>query len=363
MNDSRPYLVVGAGPAGAAAAMALTAAGRRVLVLDAGLTLEPEHEAARRRMAANAPALWSSADVALTRFSAKGAGGAGYKQLFGSDVAFRDDGALELRSGPGVGARPSYALGGLSNVWGAGILPYAEHDLSGWPITWQELADPYRAVLKFVPYAAEDDELARRYPLLADPDGPLLRSHVGEQLLARFRAHAAALTGAGYDFGASRLAVRVGHPAPSRGCCYCGHCLDGCPYGHIYNAADTIAALRDGGLIDYRPGWHVERLTERDGEVIVEASGLRDGAGASFRAARAFVAAGALSSTVILQRSGFLPERTAILDSQTLSCGSGAPVRPVAKAATRWRRRSWCSTTLGSAPTRSTSLYIHTTTA
>src|SRR5213076_1373363 len=55
-----------------------------------------------------------------------------------------------------------------------------------------------------------------------------------------------------------------------------------------------------------------------DGEVIVEASGLLDGAGASFRAARAFVAAGALSSTVILQRSGFLPERTAILDSQTL---------------------------------------------
>jgi choline dehydrogenase-like flavoprotein len=318
MSDSPPYLLLGAGPAGAAAAMALTAAGRRVLVLDAGLTLEPEREAARRRMAATVPVLWSGADVALTRFSAQGASGAGYKQLLGSDVAFREDGVLELRAGPGVGARPSYALGGLSNVWGAGVLPYAERDLSGWPITAGELTDAYRAVFKFVPYAAEEDELATRYPLHAVPDGPLLRSHVGEALLARLRSRAASLADAGFHFGASRLAVRVGHPAPSRGCCYCAHCLDGCPYGHIYNAADTIAALRDAGLIDYRPGLHVDRVKERDGEVIVEATDLGGGPGASFSAPRAFLAAGAVSSTVILQRSGLLPERTAILDSQTL---------------------------------------------
>jgi choline dehydrogenase-like flavoprotein len=318
MTESRPYLIVGAGPAGAAAATALTAAGRRAIVLDAGLALEPERDAARRRMAATVPAHWSPADVALTRFSAGDTGGAGYKQLFGSDLAFRDDGALELRAQPDVAARPSFALGGLSNVWGAGILPYAERDLSGWPITAAELADPYRAVLKLMPYAAEDDELAARYPLHATPDGPLLRSHAGEQLLARLRAHAPALIRAGYHFGASRLAVRAGHPAPSNGCCYCGHCLDGCPYGHIYNAADTIAGLRQAGRIDYRPGLHVDRVSERDGEVIVEARGLDGGAGASFSTPRAFIAAGALSSTVILQRSGLLAERTEILDSQTL---------------------------------------------
>jgi choline dehydrogenase-like flavoprotein len=318
MSDPGPYLVLGAGPAGAAAATALAAAGRQVVVLDAGLTLEPEREAARQRMAATAPALWSAADVALTRFSAHGAGGAGYKQLFGSDLAFREDGVLGLAARPGVAARPSYALGGLSNVWGAGVLPYAERDLGGWPITAGELSDAYRAVFEFVPYAAEEDELAARYPLHAVPDGPLLRSEVGDQLLARLRAHAPRLAGAGYHFGASRLAVRVGHPAPSSGCCYCAHCLDGCPYGHIYNAGDTIAALRQAGLIDYRPGLHVDRISERDGEVIVEASALRGGPVASFSAPRAFLAAGAVSSTVILQRSGLLPERTMIRDSQTL---------------------------------------------
>jgi choline dehydrogenase-like flavoprotein len=318
MSEPRPYLVIGAGPAAAATATALTAAGERVLLLDAGLVLEDERVQARRRMASTTPALWSQADVALTRFSAAGDGGAGYKQLLGSDLAFRDDGALDLRAGTDVGARPSYAVGGLSNVWGAGVLPYADRDLTGWPIAADELAEAYRAVFKFVPHAAEDDELSARYPLHATPDGPLLRSQAAEQLLARLRAHAGGLSRAGYHFGASRLAVRVGHPAPANGCCYCAHCLDGCPYGHIYNAADTIAALRDAGLIDYRAGLHVERVRERDGEVVVEASDLRGGPGASFSAPRAFLAAGALSSAVILQRSGLLPERTAILDSQTL---------------------------------------------
>jgi len=298
--------------------MALTAAGRQVVVLDAGLTLEPERDAARRRMAATAPALWSAADIALTRFSAGAAAGAGYKQLFGSDVAFRDDGALDLRQQPGVGARPSYARGGLSNVWGAGVLPYTEDDLRGWPVSAHELSDAYRAVFSFVPYAAEEDELAARYPLYAAPDGPLLRSDVAEQVLARLRAHAPALARAGCHFGASRLAVRVGYPAPARGCCYSGHCLDGCPYGHIYNAGDTIAALSRDGLIDYRPGLHVQRLSERRGKVTVEASTLGGGAPVRIDAARAFLAAGAVSSTLVLQRSGLLAPRAEILDSQTL---------------------------------------------
>jgi choline dehydrogenase-like flavoprotein len=317
VNAEQPYVIVGAGPAGAAAATALAAARRRVTVLDAGLTLEPEREAARRRMAATAPALWSAADVALTRFSAAGSGGAGYKQLFGSDVAFRDDGALELRA-DGVAARPSYALGGLSNVWGAGVLPYTESDLRGWPVSAGELGDAYRAVLSFMPYAAEEDELAEHYPLHAVPDGPLLRSQAGEQLLARLRGHAARLARAGYLFGASRLAVRVGHPAPAHGCCYCGHCLDGCPYGHIYNAGDTILALARQGLIDYRPGLHAERLSEDGAQVTVEARALRGDRDVRIHASRVFLAAGAVSSTIVLQRSGLLAERAQMLDSQTL---------------------------------------------
>lgn len=317
MTDPEPYIILGAGPTAAAAAKALLDAGDRVIVLDTGLSLEAERETARRRMAATTPERWQASDLALTRFVAEGATG-GYKRLFGSDLAFRDDGVLQLSADPGVGARPSYALGGLSNVWGAGLLPYTERDLAGWPIAAGELADGYRAVLDFVPYAAEEDELAERYPLLRAPDGPLIRTQAGEAILTRLRRHRHALAAAGYHFGASRLAVRVGHPAPSNGCVYCGHCLDGCPYGHIYNAAQTIEELRLGGLIEYRSGVHVDRVSERDGEVLVEATALAGGSGVTLRTPRAFLATGVISTTIILQRSGLLPPRAEIADSQAL---------------------------------------------
>jgi choline dehydrogenase-like flavoprotein len=318
MSDQAAWVIVGGGPATAAAAKALVSAGRRPVVLDTGLQLEPEREAARRRMAATARASWSAADLALSRYSAAGASVAAYKRLFGSDVAFRDDGVLELSAEPDVGARPSYASGGLSNVWGAGVMPYGDRELEGWPIGSGDLVAASAAVLDFIPYAAEEDELAQRYPLLVKPDGPLLRSAAGEAVLARLRAHADALAGAGFHFGASRLAVRVGHPAPENGCVYARHCLEGCPYGHIYNAAQTIEQLRRDGLIDYRPGLHVERLRECDGAVTIEAARLDGSPRVSLQGARVFLAAGALSSTFILQRSALLPERSEILDSQTL---------------------------------------------
>jgi choline dehydrogenase-like flavoprotein len=316
-----PYVVVGGGPTGAAAAAALSASGRQVIVLDAGLGLEPEREAARRRMAATTRSRWSAADVALTRFTAGARGGAGYKQLFGSDVAFRDDGVLDLRAGPEVAARPSYALGGLSNVWGAGVVPYTDHDLGGWPIAASDLAEGYRAAFELMPQAAEEDELAQRYPLPAPPGAPLLRSDAATRLLARLRARSTRQHGSvRYHFGGSRLAVRTGHPAPDLGCCYCAHCLDGCPYGHIYNAGQTIEELRDSGRIEYLPGMHVDRVGEADGEVAIEATPLAsaNGSAVTLRAHRVFLAAGALASTIILQRSGILPARAELLDSQTL---------------------------------------------
>jgi len=315
---SGTYVVIGAGPAGVAAAKALVAGGHRVTVVDTGLALEPEREAARLRMAATAPARWSPADVELTSFRAAEDRPSGYKRLFGSDVAFRDDGVLELDAGENVGALPSYAIGGLSNVWGSGLLPYLDADVEGWPISAADLEAGYRAALDFLPYAGEQDEFSERYPLFRAPDGPLVRTAAGAHVLARLRRHRRFLNAAGYHFGATRLAVRVGHPAPARGCVYCGHCLDGCPYGHIYNAAYTIEEMRRSGEIEYRQGLHVDRLSEEDGEVLVEATDLAGGPGVSLRARRAFVAAGAVSTTILLQRSALIAMRAEIADSQAL---------------------------------------------
>jgi len=49
----------------------------------------------------------------------------------------------------------------------------------------------------------------------------------------------------GWRFGRARLAVRAADQfKKSRPCVYCGMCLYGCPYGCIYNSADTVNEMR-----------------------------------------------------------------------------------------------------------------------
>ena len=58
--------------------------------------------------------------------------------------------------------------GGFGNVWGAAMLPYTEHDLGSWPISYADLADSYRNVSRFVPMSADLDQLESLFPLYHD---------------------------------------------------------------------------------------------------------------------------------------------------------------------------------------------------
>ena len=322
------HLVIGGGPAAAATAVALVGRGLRVTVVDAGLRLEPERAELRRRLAATSPGNWSPSDLEVFSFAKEPQAGLGQKRLFGSDFPFANPGLVELAPHD-VGARPSFAAGGLSNVWGAGLLPYTEGDLKDWPLDAAELAPHYRALAPLLPLSAEDDDLSEQYPLFKEPDGVLMRSEEGDRMLNRLRRNAGLRRG-GWRFGAARLAVRAGRPAPEMGCVYCSRCLDGCPYGHIYNAADTLDALAGSGAVDYRGGLRVASLTEGADGVRVEVVSVSTGESSHLEAERVYLGAGALSSTFILQRSGLLGAEVELLDSQTvylpmLWAGSPAP--------------------------------------
>src|SRR4051794_1811900 len=71
--DQDVCCVVGSGPAGVACAQALLAAGRRVLMLDSGLTLEPERQALVQQFKTSRPELWSADQ--LTAYKAGMEGG------------------------------------------------------------------------------------------------------------------------------------------------------------------------------------------------------------------------------------------------------------------------------------------------
>jgi choline dehydrogenase-like flavoprotein len=275
--QSRTAVVVGSGPAGIACACALAERGLRPLVLDGGRQLEPERAAAIGAL--DAAELRRSFPVDVDTLP--------LKPVYGSTYAYAPD---EIDA-DGFGAVPSLAVGGLSAVWGAAMLPFGERDHDGWPFGPEALEPHYRAVLRFVPLAGEDDALAGEHPLYGEPRTLRTTQQVGS-LLDDVRRHEARLRDRGAVGGRSRLAVAVDR------CDYTGLCLLGCPHAAIWSSAERLRELVRSGLVEHRPGAVVERFEERSGTVRLH---LRTKE--VLDADVVFVAAGALATTRIVLAS------------------------------------------------------------
>ena len=164
---------------------------------------------------------------------------------------------------------PSLAYGGLSNAWGAPILPLRRQDIEDRPISLDELEPHYKAVLRFVPIAAERDELSEILPLYTDSPSALRHGVQTEMLLGRLRRRHYPTAGSRLSFwGIPTGGYRIrGTP---NSCRYSGMCLYGCPYRSIYNASHTLDKLVRTGGVEYRGGIYVDRLTEGDGFVTID---------------------------------------------------------------------------------------------
>ena len=282
--------VIGTGPAGVSAATALAKARNPVTLLDVGHSLESEPQLVVTRMSLLDKAEWQTADLETIRERMKSTTkGVRLKYAFGSDFPYRD-----AEKGIGLVRRnadlvPSYALGGLSNVWGAAIMSNLQTDIEDWPVTIGDLAPHYRAVHQFMPLAAVHDNLAEKFPLYSEPS-PVPISAQAKGLLEDLQSHPIS----GLQYGRSRLAVKSA-------CTRCGLCMYGCPYGYIYNSAETVRWLVEQFGVRYQPGVIVRRLEERNGQVVIEASTGRQRI--QLTGDRVFLAAGVLSSTRIVLES------------------------------------------------------------
>jgi choline dehydrogenase-like flavoprotein len=288
-------LVVGSGPAGLAVAHARLAKGRAVVMLDGGDWLEPAAEARRDALAA----AWDGqgfAAAALAGFrAAQAAGPPGAVRRHGSGFALADP-ALTLAAVPDwLGLRASRARGGLSNVWGAALLPWREEDIAGWPVAAGALVPHYRAVAGFLPAAGRTDGLADLLPGFPMAGrAPLAPGPQAEALLARLDRQAAALRRHGVHHGMARQAV-----AP--GCRRCGLCLQGCPWGLIFSAASGLERLLENPAFRYLPGRVV-----RSFEATADGVRLRLEGGEAFAGTRLFLAAGVMETARIVLAA--LPE-------------------------------------------------------
>jgi choline dehydrogenase-like flavoprotein len=297
-------VVIGSGPAGAAAAQALCDAGVAVTVLDAGDRIEAGRMELFDTLAASEPERWPPglAHRARNAFPVD-IKHVPRKPAFGSLFLYADDDPDLPLATENANVLLSLAYGGLSNAWGASILPFRQADIEDWPISLKDLEPHYEAVLRFMPIAAEQDELSEYLPLYTDSPGALRRGAQAQMLLDRLRRHRRELNAAGFTFGASRLAVSADAGDPHR-CRHSGMCLYGCPYRSVYNAAHTLDRLVAAGKVDYRGGLYVDRLT-RDGEsVTIDFHERRQPSRTGqLTASRVLVACGTTSSTRLMLES------------------------------------------------------------
>lgn len=291
------YYVVGSGPAGIACATALVNAGHRVTILDAGLTLEAEHEHLRLRIAAKPKQTWTTSDTAPLK-TAVTANEVPLKRIYGSDYPYRTTpGSTFIHYGR-LSIKASHAQGGFSNVWGGAVLPYREKDIGDWPISSEALREGYEEVAKFMPIAGLVDNLEAHFPLFGGKCEALEPSRQIQRLCRNATRNRDALNHDGVYIGSSRLAVSNANGA----CLHCGLCLHGCPKDLIYSSRQTLKSLLENDLVVYEPGVTIRSFREKQN--AVELLGLRrDGSSCLYVADRAFLAAGTLSTTAIVLRS------------------------------------------------------------
>lgn len=296
-------IVIGSGPAATSATVALVSRGLEVSVIDPGITLEKTGRDIRQRLASTEPEQWDAADIRRMKESMQPTtSGIPVKTVFGSDFIFNDTAARTRLQFVNAKMTRSYSVGGLSNVWGASVLPYPAGEIDDWPITLSELEPHYRAVLSFMPHCGRHDNLSERYPIYSDELHSLRLNSQAQALLDDMERHSAELNDADIHFGASRLALRAG-TADRQNCRYCGMCLYGCPYDLIYSSATTIEQLAAEQKITHLTGYVVERLEERGNEVIIHARDRTDSGTVEFHAARVFLGAGIIESTRIMLES------------------------------------------------------------
>jgi choline dehydrogenase-like flavoprotein len=313
-------LVIGSGPAGVAAAHALLERGQQVTLLDAGLEIDADAAAARHRATAVLDRGGTRSELDDPLHPAGNAAGDSLpmKTMFGSDFPYRGaPGGATLAADDTAEVLISYARGGLSNIWGANVLPFTRQDLADWPVPYHAMEQAYRAVMPLIPLSAmRDDELGDSFPLHTDALEPRILSRQAVHVLADLTRHRAALAADGVVFGASRIGVTTAPRDGAPGCVRCGHCLHGCPYDLIYNSAHSLAHLLRHPRFHYRPGLYVRRYREHPDHVEVTADLLGGSGSVDFVGERLFVGCGTISTArLVLESFGRYDAPLALLDS------------------------------------------------
>lgn len=190
----------------------------------------------------------------------------------------------------------SDSFGGLTNYWGATMLPFSDKELKNWPVSKEELYPYYEKIAEIAGLSARPDELDQyfNWNFATRPSiKPIYMLDRLDKVINRHYDHAH------YQFvsGLNRCAVETRDNFPNA-CVYCGECLAGCFRDSIYSTRMTIEKYLKDPHIKYINGKVVKIIKKNNLSGIQTEDGhIRHGY------SKVFLCAGCPHTTEIVMRS------------------------------------------------------------
>lgn len=285
-------IVVGSGPAGVSVAKGLLERGCTVTLLDVGNTLEPEKRNLLRKTQESGNLL--NINSLRSHANAK-------KELklpYGSNFiyeAVRDHFFWKTQN---CYLQPSFAQGGLSNVWGGAIAEYSPKELMDWPISCRNLSFHYSEIISWLGkyYTANTSSFLSQQAIY---------------LKNAWEKYQFELEKNGFNYGSPILAIDFNH------CSMCGLCQYGCPYELIYNSSMHLNLLNQNSNFNYVSDIVVTNFSENNYQVEIIVKNSKNQQLKKFFSDRLFIACGGGLSSLLYLRSLDKPGKTLHLkDSQ-----------------------------------------------
>lgn len=285
-------IVAGSGPAGVSAAKGLLERGCDVILLDAGNTLEPEKQAILQRIQQNN----NRHESPKLRHHANGKNS--IKLPYGSNFIY--DGVNDYFSWETRHCyfKPSFAKGGLSNVWGSAVVQHSEQDVAHWPAACRNLSAYYTMLTNWMGRYFTDDTSS-------------VLSQQARHLKQKWDKQRQTLMERGFTHHQAVLATDLAN------CRFCGACQHGCPYGLIYNSCHHLDKLREYPNFSYMSDVVVENFHELNQQVILYVNDKKHKRVKKLEADRLFVACGSGISSLLYLRALNQPgKKLRLKDSQ-----------------------------------------------
>lgn len=176
-----------------------------------------------------------------------------------------------------VSCLPSFAQGGLTNVWGAFCENYSQENLKDWPINLADLQIHNQAIAEIL-----------------KPTNTYQSSSQAQYLFSKWQKNSARLNKNGFSFSKPNLATNFTR------CIYCGECQRGCPDDLIFSSRHQISKLKTYKNFKYLSDCVVNKIKESSNKVEISAYRLSDKSTLNFEATQVFVGCGPIISTKLI---------------------------------------------------------------